>query len=329
MSKPENLLESIKSFLRIKSNELDYDKFPGRINVILYRFNEVYAIYPVLIEDITDWKSFLFRIRDDNNETVRSFTKLLNSDMRKVIYEWNCKEEIDSAIKERLIQNINSILSKMDFYNNKIHSQLINDKSKEDFIYPDMAKADIDYVRKSNRILLGRIFPESIRNIHDYERADIAGIKDGINLIIDECNELAKASLSEENPIAKRDFGKMNVLTSKSAGLLIRVVLDDEWNRNYARKLSRKSDWTDDQNKNPQIHAVCIEQEGSEVLQLSGTKRGILKLSDSLREDLSRYSFIDSQSSEFSRYVTDNSVQLNIYCHGNGFWNQLCVNGDI
>ena len=321
------VVNKIKQLLGIDSKDYQNMTFSKNIHVGIMRYYQMYATVPLVAEEITDWKLFLERIKKDDKEIVKSFTNLLTPQIKKRINSWNDKEKISPEFEKDLLGDINSILSGKDFYNDTIHTGFLKEDWKQDYINDEKRYGAINTSERTNRIVFGEMFPDCFKNINDFESAYISGTKAGLELLIEKSKELYYEELSDEKPEVTINFDDLNEITENSlAGLILRVILEDEWEKNYYRQQSRPILYHDERNEDPNLYAEGIERDGKIYLQITGRDSGFDMLAVHLFVNMTKFSKF-TNSFQFNGNVTDNSVQLFVQLANNKSWEEIQLTG--
>jgi len=114
------------------------------------------------VGDILKWDDFLKNLKNAETSAKKRVLTLLDAKSKRLIADWNLGDSIDLNTKKTIVNGLNRILEKRDFYNQKAFADIkLTEEGNE------LLKRGLDRLNESdsigfNRLLINSIYPDDI-----------------------------------------------------------------------------------------------------------------------------------------------------------------------
>jgi len=112
--------------------------------------------------DILDWREFLTGLKTHNAPGEKRIWEFLDEKTRKEIEAWNTDESPSISLRKSVVDGLNKILERKDFYNKRAFSGIKLDKSVIKLLKKGVKKLSEREVVHLNRLLFEEIYPTKI-----------------------------------------------------------------------------------------------------------------------------------------------------------------------
>jgi len=114
------------------------------------------------VAEILDWNGLMRRLKEPDNLACKRIWDFLDEKSRNLIENWNPGEEVDKQSKTAILNGLDKILDKRDFYTSYVMADIIFSEEAQQFINMGPENLEKGEVRRLNRLLFELIFPDEI-----------------------------------------------------------------------------------------------------------------------------------------------------------------------
>ena len=154
-----------------------------------------------LIQDITKWKRFLKHLQNILTPERKRLWDLLDKKSKNIINTWKAEKKIKIDDKEVIINGLNKIIQRFDFYTPSSFAQINMVNECKEFINKGLVNLNFDEIQWLNRRLLEASFPEVIKK--KFEWSDIVGFLSFLKKVYDsKLKDQQKSDIRGEKPVS-------------------------------------------------------------------------------------------------------------------------------